>query len=388
MRIAVKVISGGEKILIWFPAAFFLTVACNDAPVSPEAPRWVSLGFFPLANNTDSVVHSIWAEKQNLWAVTYEEPGFSGTPKAKIILYTGNRFKVSYESPAGYEYAELADIAFDPFSGTGWAGGYKEENGRWALYMLKYDPERAVWEEINAPGHSGWAISRVMPINENECWVLLDDSYQSGDRDGVLAKYARGKFEIINGLGRVTAVRFVTTGFKGTIYAVSCAREGSGEGEPPKVYISPDDGLSWFTEDLPPNAVPNNKIISARAGACFGSSFYLITEHEKGAWGVVKRSGPLGRGHYELIFLAFRGPYFYELKSIAFRSAASPPHGFSADGVGVGINTTIIFDERNILVERLPYAINFAQVIPDAGNGFFAAGQNTAFGGVELFYHP
>jgi hypothetical protein len=254
--------------------------------------------------------------------------------------------------------------------------------------MLKYETGNGGWTEVQLTGYSEWAISTVITINRDDCWVLLDDCYYSGDHDGLLAKYTGGELKVYNELGPVTAIYPYTRYSPMTLYAVSYAQGGYAPGELPKVYISADGGASWAEETLPEDIVQGREISRAYAGGGFGPDVYILAECGNNAWAVIRRTGAPGAGEYELAFLAYGGPYFTTLNSIAFRNPHSPPRGVSADGVAVGRETSVVFDEGNVYLEKLPYALDLSRVIPYGGNGFFAVGKNEAFGGYELLYHP
>ena len=371
--------------------AFFILLSCGE-PLAPVEPGWVTVGVLPLESR--SGVNSIYARGGPVWAVAYEYVYPGPVTRAKIISYADRQFLVEYESPPEYEYAELADIAFVRYGEKGWAVGGKSENNEWGPYMLKYDyvlayDGRALgWKEVRLDGFRERALSAVMPINDEEIWVLIDDNYYSGDHDGLLAKYTGGEFKVYNELGPVTAVYPYTRYSPMTLYAVSYAQGGYAPGELPKVYISADGGASWAEETLPEDIVQGREISRAYAGGGFGPDVYILAECGNDAWAVIRRTGAPGAGEYELAFLAYGGPYFTTLNSIAFRNPHSPPRGVSADGVAVGRETSVVFDEGGVYLEKLPYALDLSNAISFGGNGFFAVGKNQAFGGYELLYHP
>ncbi len=360
--------------------------SCGE-PLGPLEPGWVTVGVFPLESH--SGVNSICAKGGPVWAVAYEYVYPEQVTRAKIISYADRQFLVEYESPPEYEYAELADIAFVRYGEKGWAVGQrKEEKGPFKPFMLVYEPKSHEWKEKDVEGFNGAAFCKVIPINDEEIWVLIDDNYYSGDHDGLLAKYTGGELKVYNDLGPVTAVYPYTRYSPITLYAVSYAQDGYAPGELPKVYISADDGASWAEETFPEDLMQGREISRAYAGAGFGPDVYILAECGNNAWAVIRRTGPPGAGEYELAFLAHAGPYLTTLHSIAFRKPHSPPRGISVDGVAVGRETSVVFDEGNVYLEKLPYALDLSRVISYGGNGFFAVGKNEAFGGYELLYHP
>ncbi|MEE8640604.1 MAG: hypothetical protein V3T41_09370 [bacterium] len=89
----------------------------------------------------------------------------------------------------------------------------------------------------------------------------------------------------------------------------------------------------------------------------------------------MKRTGPPGKGVYELAFLAPR---------LGFMDAASDADGRVA---AVGPGTSVLYDGEDWRIEELPYPIDLRQVLPAPGGGFFALGYNKAVWRREILYH-
>jgi hypothetical protein len=366
--------------------AVLILLSCGE-PLEPREAGWVTVARFPLKG--DSGVNSIYTRGGTIWAAVYEETDPGQVTRAKIVTYDEGEFAVEYESPPEYEYAELADIAFDRTGDRGWAVGIKgEENNPYAPLLLAYDPRAEEWKERNVEGFGEVAFCAALPISNDGVWVLVDDHYLPGDRDGLLTKYSAGRFNVYENLGPVTAIYPYTRYSPQTLYAVSYAQNGYAPGELPKVYISANRGASWAQETIPADVVRGRVISRAFAGAGYGPDAYILAECGNNAWAVIRRSGGPGAGEYELAFLGHGGPYFNTLNGIAFRDPHSPPRGISVDGVAVGRETSVLFDEGNVYLEKLPYALDLTRVVLYGGSGFFAIGKNEAFGGWELLYHP
>jgi|GEM_PF-1920697 len=367
-------------------AALLGLVRCGE-PLEPQEAGWVTVARFPLERNAG--VNSIYTNGYTIWAAVYEYVYPEQVTRTKIMTYAEGEFRVEYESPPEYKFADLADIAFERSGDKGWAVGQKREGeGSSKPFVLVYEPRAREWKEEDVTGLDEAAFSKVMPINDKEIWVLIDHSYHSGDHEGLLAKYSNGELNVFKALGPVTAIYPYTRYSPMTLYAVSYARDGYAPGELPKVYISADAGASWAEETFPEDLMQGRVISRAYAGGAFGPDLYILIECGNNGWGVVRRTGAPGVGEYELAFLAYGGPYLTALNSIAFRNPHSPPRGISADGVTVGRDTSVVFDEGTVYLEKLPYALDLTAVVLYGGNGFFAVGKNEAFGGWELLYHP
>ena len=126
-------------------AALALTFSCGE-PLGPREVGWVTVARFPL--EWDSGVNSIYTDSRTIWAVVYEDVYPEQVTRAKIMTYAEGEFRVEYESPPEYEYAELADIAFDRYRARGWAVGHKAEKGKYGLWMLAYDDKLKEWTEV------------------------------------------------------------------------------------------------------------------------------------------------------------------------------------------------------------------------------------------------
>jgi hypothetical protein len=374
------------RALLWAGGvAFFMALSCGEA-LGPLEPRWVHVADFPpdvLRVNGISPYWSTEEFKEEVGVYAVVERGGAYDALVKCSRYG---FSIELEMNERYDGGSLADVA--SYGGGLWISGAKVSGKIKAPFILR-KPYPGEWEEIPVPYRPGAAVSAVVPINEADCWFLVDDHYRPGTHHGTLYKYSRGEVTTYAALGDVTVARAKYPGRRGhaappRLYAVTCG------GAPAKVFATEDEGASWAEETLPPDVVPGYHLLTATAApaATAGLDLYLIVdlgyEGEAGRYGaVVKRTGPPGSGEYEPVFIATEGPYFADLSSLAF---VHP--GYRDYGLGVGYRTTVLFDEGNVYLERLPYPLDFAEVVVSETDGFFAVGNNSAFGGWELMYHP
>jgi len=142
--------------------------------------------------------------------------------------------------------------------------------------------------------------------------------------------------------------------------------------------------------------VRGHNLVWAKAATLNSEEYvlYIIAtfdDRNTGPTGIIKRTGLPGHGIYELEFLSYRGPYFQGLDSYATRVFMGRPWvGNAAEAVGVGKETSVVFDGGSFLLEKLPYRVDLKSVI-SAGKdteGFYAVGYNLIFSDYELLYHP
>lgn len=377
--------TGRKRALLTSPFITFIILIynCSETPLAPAENSWTYLGAFP-SEVTQINALTVW---RDVYAAGRADN------KGIIILFKNRRFDIVYVSNDSYNYAELGGLAFTG-NGYGWACGGKSNRGVVNPLLLCYDPRNGRWEEVPVNGYNGYVVSWVKPIGEAHGWLLLDDSYYSGDRDGRLAKFEQGVITLCEIFTEVTAVYAEGRGVKPTLYAVEFAgSEGSGDyGYPPghdaRVFITDDEGASWIEEKIPCDVVPGLTLRNAEAACSDGRYLYITAEFYEGACGVIRRAGAAGTGEYEVIFLAYPGPYFQKFTALTFRRWDNKPHGISADGVGVGPLTAVTFDFPNVYLEMLNYPLEFIDSEPAGGNGFYGAAKNVTFGDYELLYHP
>jgi len=354
-------------------------LSCGE-PLGPLEPRWAHVADFPPEVSWVNGISAFWDnDGVGVYAVVERRGG--GAALVKCSRYGSSS---ELEMNERYDGGSLADVA--TYGLSIWISGAKV-SGKISTPFILRKLKPGEWEEIPVPHRPGAAVSAVVPINEADFWFLVDGDSRRGTHEGTLAKYSRGAVTTYDGLGEVTVALSLDPGRRGhqdppRLYAVT------GGGEPVKVFVTADEGASWAEETLPPDVVPGYHLLAATAAATAGPDLYLIAdlgyEGEAGRYcAIVKRAGPPGGGEYEAVFIATEGPYFGGISSLAFLHP-----GYRDYGVGVGNDTTALFDEGNVYLERMPYPLDFDEVVVSATSGFLAVGSNRGFGGYELMYHP
>jgi hypothetical protein len=347
--------------------------------LGPLQARWVHVADFPADISWVNAISPYWFDEVGVYAVAKRNDTYVLTKCSR------HEFSTEFDMSERYDGGWLADVA--GYGLSVWISGAKVSGKITAPFVLR-KPNLGEWKEIPVPYRPGATVSAVVPVNESDCWFLVDDGYRRGTHEGTLAKYSRGAVTTYEGFGNVTVALAADPGRRGRVAPSRLYAVTSGEGEPIRVFITADEGATWAEEMLPPDVAPGHSVRSARAGATAGFDLYLILglgrEGEMGTYdAVVKRTGPPGRAEYAPVFIAPEGPHFHGLASLAFLHP-----GYRDYGLGVGSDTTVLFDEGNVYLERLPYRLKFNEVVLSETSGFLAVGMNEAFGGYELLYHP
>lgn len=353
--------------------------ACTEEPLPPVEGRWVKIADFP--PNIKEVA-SIDCNGRGIYAVGED----TEIDKHVVMSYVNGAFSTDFIIPEEFRRGCFADVS--THNRGGWVVGGKYESGKVRPLLINYNTYEHTWEEINLNGVPDGILSTIINISAEESWLLLDQSWYAGDHDGFLIKYANGSAYVYPEFGALTAVYTESQHLPRTLFAATYVPKGGEVEGSIKIYITTDCGASWVVETLPPRLVNGREIIAAYARGYYGPAVYFSVRFADGALGIVKRKGPPGRGVYEPVFIAYSGPYFHDLNSIAFRDPHSQPYGVSVDGVAVGIETTVVFDEGSVCLERLPYPMELNSATRANGNGFFAVGRNLTFHDYELLFHP
>ena len=210
-------------------------------------------------------------------------------------------------------------------------------------------------ERITQVVHSGRA-----------CWLLIGTTGPTGGR---LYKYkGEGVVEKQDGLPYFASVAASAKG--DTIFGAAYAPHRRYN-----VVMSFDGGATWRIEEIP-FITPGFDVMFVDAGCAVAGELYFYVRFERGAAGILRRSGSATDGEYEVVF-------FTPLGDFTAMAAAD-------DGriMAVGAHTSVIFDGENWQAEQLPYPLDFRGVIAAPGGGFFALGNNEAVWQREILYHP
>jgi len=275
----------------------------------------------------------------------------------------------------GAKYAVIKDIAA---AGTNaWAVGWREfeinDYAGWRLepFLVKFDGVN--WSEINVqsilpPGE----LINVAPINGRSCWLIFRAGTFGNFGNNTLWLYDKG---VLKEFPQITNIEVVTYDAE-TRTTFGLASPNGGH-----IFVSGDGGASWVEEvaKLPtpwPNYRPDKVTALARAGV-----LYVATTDTDGtpfAGAIYRRSGPPGRGYYELLFSCPANANFGGIASIA------------ADDRGrilaVGKWTSAYYDGSRWTLEELPDRNDFYDVT--VGNDGFYAVANDENWNLEILYHP
>ncbi len=379
-RVATRaaVAAGGVAVCVF--------LSCGE-PLEPREFGWVKLAEFPSYS-----INAVCERDGILRAVGENDTG------GVILVRDGFTFSTEYVSPSNYEDAQLTDIV----SGLrgGWAGGSRRIKGVLRPFLLRYTGRwpSGKWEELDTATFPPGRITAVYRISDDDCWLLLDKTSGSNTPPeanrkgfGLLAKYSAGELEEYNNFGLVSAAYTNYEGRPNILYAVAWpSKEYAVVYDDVKVFITADDGGTWADETVPRDIVRGRRIARAMAGGYDVDHFYVITEFgEDGPTGILRRRAGLEGGPFELFFLSYEGPYFHNLTDIVFRKPQQGPYGFSVDGVAVGEVTSVVVDDGEFFLEKLPYPLELVSPVPrDRTSGFWAVGKNLVLGADELLYHP
>jgi hypothetical protein len=277
-----------------------------------------------------------------------------------IIKYESSRFS---EALIVAERVFITDVKFSGLKGFGCGGSTSAQGTR--PFLASFDGEKWKEEEINAPGVR--SLITILGVEGDRCWLLYDlkgKGTRVGMWDGVsLETYEpSGPAEY--------AARAADTGY---IY--------SWRGN--LIRLSADAGNTWVTEE----AVIKQQgldLESVHSGAAIGKELFIISQlsfNGKPYDGVLRRTGPPGAGEYDVAFMSYHGPYFYNLADIDFRNAG--------DGLAVGSHTTLHYWEGGWLLETTR-ELDFICVAADAKGGYWAVADNHSRGGANTFllYQP
>ncbi len=272
-----------------------------------------------------------------------------------------------------------------------WAGGGKAGEGHDFPYLLR-NLRRSGWQEVPLATTRRGSLSAIHPVSDAECWFTIYDDYLRviNRRRGILARYKDGAVTTFEHFGEVTCAAYTddkaSAAAKYVVYAVEAIGRGTNVGDV-KVFITSNGGAMWAEERMDFASPAGRELESVHATHAAGAALYLLVEFTTGYAGIVDRRGAPGRGEYELAFCATESPNFKWLNDlVAQDETIDPARGLR--GLAVGRETSAYFDAGRWQLEEVSYPAEFKCVANAAHGGFWAAAQDTAFGGYELMYHP
>jgi hypothetical protein len=338
-----------------------LAISCG-APLGPAPYAWQTLATFP-GGQYDIV--SLAADGEAAFFALKKE-GLSHT----ILRYLdGVITEVFVIDLKGADRAMIKDIAIA--KGSGWAVGARGYSGEGPgnPFLIQYENRR--WREVEIKGVAPEIVlHKVAPITPGSCWVLASEEWYPYKERFSLWKYERG--DLVE-YAAVKADVIVYDPDIGTTFALVLRDEIY-------VFISPDDGVTWFEEKIElPKPWPNYE--PDRISACAaGGVLYVATSDGDGdpvASTVYRRTGTPGAGEYELLLYCPIGPNFGEVEGVA------------VDGLGrvlaVGKWTSAYYDGSSWVQESLPEKNHFYDVTVGA-TGFYAVADDENWN-LQLLYH-
>jgi len=381
----------GQLTALCFTAGV-LVLTCSENADAPHAGRWETLFTIP---NDYAQAFALLVDRPyfgeggvyDLWVAAR----YQGTNGA-ILRYHDKRLEPVFISPYPSVFEDIGGYYF----GLVIAVGSKETSNGREPYAVAIDNDTLEITELDLKAVPAATISGIYVCEPNEIWMTATGHNAEfyGIHAGVPVLYQAGEVRVFEWLGAVTgALSF--KGVKNTFYGVEYAGDninpkisplGPGYKSRGKIFITSDDGHSWVIELLP-RFINGREVHSAMALTTrrpYGDLFLKI-KFKDGANGIVRRSGPPGAPVFDLVFLSFAGPYFLDVKALAF---AENEGGGLSDGVAVGNRTTIINSEGLWKQEETSYPFNYVDVEPILDIGFASLARDIMLGGWTVLYHP
>jgi hypothetical protein len=346
-------------------SALALIGSCGEA-MGPREHRWREVASFDgkvnaLAVTDEDIVYCAGAKND-------------GAGPGVIYRFAGSEIEEFFVSP----YEEGAFYALDSQGVYLWAGGSKTPTGQTIRpYLVRYDGR--AWKELDVPASvTENGFTDVFAVAENLCWLNTGReiyTYENGVWQKRLAQSGpRSVGLTVSPGGRAYAL------FEGGVIDPWLT-----------VYISDDRGETWVTErpeldtgyyglgsKIPPALTTRGE--SLCLGEQLGLLFVPRGEDPGTSYDAVigRDDAPPGEGSYDIEFIAPNGPYFYNIRDMAFRD--------EFNGYVVGTLTSVALDNGQWIQEVLPESLlpHFEHVA--AGRSSFWAVASSYGGGQEKLY--
>jgi hypothetical protein len=347
-----------------------LAVSCGE-PLAPRMERWSEVAAFP---STTAINDLAVAAGDVVFCAGVKN---EGSGRAAIYRYAGGGIDEFFVSP----YEEGGFYGVDTYGDYVWAAGTKKLNDETDHpYLVRYDGRQ--WKEIEVPGSvTEPEFSGVFAAAADFCWLSTNREIYTFD-NGVWQKRLAQSGP--HGLG-------LTVSPGGRAYAFF---EGSVLEPWLTVYISDDRGETWVRE--------NPKLDTGYYGLGSRIPTALTTRGESVCWGedlgllfeprdsdpttsyhavIARDEAPPGEGSYDIAFMAPYGPYFYNIRDLAFRD--------SDNGYVVGTFTSVALGNGRWTLEVIPESLHphFKNVAVGATR-YWALGTRYASGADTLYAAP
>ncbi len=342
--------------------------SCGE-PAGPSATAWTEVALGPGVTYIAEARDGVYAIQSR--SIYSYDPELGGGSVPAIIKFNGYVWADEY---VGDDItAELKSLGFweQPGYGIiGWAVGSKGGIMDTKPLLLKYETgglSGGSWEEVDIDQEGVGALDAVYPIGASECWVI--------GGSGRLYKFDGERFTREVNFPHVRAGAYDRRNNLFMVYGKGPASEDK------IIYITPDGGGTWFSENPAFNAYGFTVNYLLPGNAENGAMYFGVQFDDMRFSAIVRRTGAPGQGKYDLCFFGGVSGSIHDIKSVATDA--------KGNAVGVGAEGSVYYDGSTWRVEDLPYRIGFRQVIPAAEGGFWGLGENlVVMGRKELLFHP
>jgi hypothetical protein len=309
--------------------AVFVLLSCGEAVLSSPT-RWTERSRFP--EDTKHIRGLAVAGGGAVYAA-----GCTEDDVAVVYRYADGNLARVFRAP----YADSEFSAVGCGGGEIWAVGSKVAGGLTRGYCVRSaDGEK--WEEVSVPAGLGLGGPAFVRPN-GVVWLRGGE----GESQAIYT-YGNGFWRRHDATAGADTLRLALTE-RGRVYVYYYRNKNL------TMMISDDGGNSWARERIPVDyplyeiRAPRQAKIAAAGEAAFLSIDLHGKAPEFPSVGIIGRDdAPPGEGAYDVAFAAPHGPYFYDIKSMAYRS--------TADGYIVGPLTSIVLENGVWVKETVPEA--------------------------------
>jgi hypothetical protein len=318
------------RALVWAGGvAFFILLSCGE-PDIPDTSRWVEAARVPRSIKR---INGLTAAPDGaVYAAGETRDG-----AAVVLKYDGRELKETFR--ATYGSSRFDSVRYG--GGRIWAGGSRVVGKDYLPYCVR-SSDGVNWEEFEIPRSLGFVGVSPYPCGDDFVWFVGGTAAYRA----LFATYDRGVWKKLNVPSEPEGSEFVVTEGGRAYYYYH--KNGI-----LALLISDDRGNTWAREtvevEYPLYEIRKPKYIKM---APAGETVYLKTdlygkEEDFNLVGVVARDeAPPGRGGYDVAFASPHGPYFTDIKAMAFRSLS--------DGYAVGPMTSVALEDGKWLKEATP----------------------------------